>query len=261
MFNKKKVLILASIIIAMAAIFILKNNPLPKKSESQKTPQDDLNIVPEVKHELYIFKVEGFNKDSKLQWGLEGESANLVEDKINIQNLKAVYTGEEGLTFVLYADRAVYDKMTQDVELLENIVGESSDGGRFVTDYAKYFSKTEEITSSSHVTVTKENLILKGKGFVTKPRLKWVTFNEDVIVNMEPDRVITCTGPFEIDHAKNMAIFNDNVKVTDTDNETYTDKLTVYLNPETNQIERIITEGNVKIVHRGDIEKIGELSF
>ena len=261
MSKKIKTLVVTSVIIAIAVILILKNNPLPGNSESQEMTEADLNTVPEVKHELYIFKVEGFNKDSKLQWGLEGESANLVEDKINIQNLKAVYTGEENLTFVLYADRAIYDKNTQDVELLENIVGESSDGGKFFTDYAKYFSKAEEITSSSHVTVTKENLTLNGKGFVTRPRLKWITFNEDVIVNMEPDRVITCTGPFEIDQLKSIAIFNENVKITDTDNETYTDKLTVYLDQKTNQIERIVTEGNVKIVHRGDIEKIGELKF
>ena len=39
----------------------------------------------------------------------------------------------------------------------------------------------------------------------------------------------------------------------------YTDKLTVYLNPETNGVSRIVTEGNVKVVYRGDLEDMGDL--
>ena len=58
-----------------------------------------------------------------------------------------------------------------------------------------------------------------------------------------------------------MAIFNNNVKIIDKESETFADRLTVYLNPDTNKVERVVTEGNVRVVHRGDIEDMGNMEF
>jgi lipopolysaccharide export system protein LptA len=95
----------------------------------------------------------------------------------------------------------------------------------------------------------------------TKPRLKRVQFREEITVIILPDKKITCDGPFELDHEKSIAIFNKNVRIIDADSETLTDKLTVYLDPETNEVERVITEGNVEVVHTGDVRDIGRMSF
>jgi len=216
--------------------------------------------APMVRQEVYAFRVEGFGEDRKVQWGLEGESARVVGDKINIINLRGVYYGDD-MTFTIFADNAVYDKKNQDIELKTNIVGKTSDGGEFITDYAKWNARSEVITTDSRVTVRRQNITCTGRGLITKPRLKWVSFREEVEVDIAPDKKITCSGPFELNQEKNIAIFNDNVKILDGDNETFTDKLTVYLNPETNEIERVVTEGNVKVVHRGNIEDMGKVSF
>ncbi len=100
-----------------------------------------------------------------------------------------------------------------------------------------------------------------GRGLVTKPRLKWAMFQKEVEVHIAPDKKIFCSGPFEIDHEKNMAIFNNNVKIIDAESETFTDRLTVYLNPDTNEVERVVTEGNVRMVHKGDIQDMGRMEF
>ncbi len=142
-----------------------------------------------------------------------------------------------------------------------NIVGKSSDGGELVTDYAQWNSKNEEITTDSYVIVKRENIICRGRGAVAKPKLNWVQFRKDIVVDIAPDSKIVCSGPFEIDHEKNTAVFNKNVKITDKENETFADKLTVYLDPDTNEVERVVTEGNVRIVKRGDIEDMGNISF
>ncbi|OGW75088.1 MAG: LPS export ABC transporter periplasmic protein LptC, partial [Omnitrophica bacterium RBG_13_46_9] len=210
--------------------------------------------------EVYSFKVQGFNNEKKVCWGLEGKSASVVMDEINITDLKAVYYGDD-MTLTIFADRAVYDKATQDIELKDNIVGRTSDGSQLVTDYAKWNARTEEITTDSLVLIKRENITCRGKGLVTKPRLKWVTFRNDVEVDIVPDKKIVCSGPFELDHIKNIAIFNNDVKITDKDSETFTDRLTVYLDPETNKIARLVTEGNVRVVHRGKIEDMGKISF
>ncbi len=253
-----KLLIAAILAVVLTANGCSKKEPAskPKKIASSTLREGS----PMVRQEVYTFRVEGFSKDRKVQWGLEGESARVVEDKINITNLRGVYYGDDAI-FTIFADSAVYDKKTQDIELKANVVGKTSDGGELVTDYAKWNAKSEEITTDSHVIVRRQNITCRGRGLITKPRLKWVLFKEDVEVDIVPDKKIVCSGPFELDQEKNTAIFKDDVKVTDKDSETFTDKLTVYLNAETNKVERVVTEGNVKLVHTGDIEDMAKMSF
>ena len=254
---RRKTLILIILICAIQIVGCAKKE---KDAETDIAKKNTIDELMGIKQEVRSFRVEGFGKDRKLQWGLEGESANVVLDKININVLKAVYHGEEG-TFTIFADKAVYDKKTQDIELDENIKGITSDGGELFTAHARWDAEKEEITTDSYVTVKRQNIACSGKGIVTKPRLKKMQFLKEVEVTIMPDKKITCDGPFELDHNESVGIFNKNVKITDKNSETSTDKLTIYLNPDTNAIERIVTEGNVEVVHKGDVEDIGKISF
>ena len=250
---------MALAVLVMAALFGCAGEDLSKtasKASTSVSPEEAMDL----KQEVYSFRVESFGKNSKVRWGLEGARASVVLDKINISDLKVVYYGED-MTFTIFADKAVYDKNTQDIELSENIIGKTSDGGELRTSYAKWTSTTEEITTDREVTVKRENISCNGIGMVTKPRLKKVKFNESIVVVIQPDKKITCDGPFEIDHEKNIAIFRNDVHILDKDSETLTDKLTVHLDPKTNEIARVITEGNVKVVHRGDVEDLGKMTF
>lgn len=255
--KNRKILIPAAVLLVLLAFAASLRKP--EKAPGGKTqtakisPEELLNV----KQEVFSFTVEGFDKERNVEWGLEGESASVVLDKINIKNLKAVYNGDD-MDFTILADRAVFDKKSQDIELEKNIVGRTSDGSELVTDFAKWHAKSEEVTSDAHVTVTRENLICKGKGFLARPRLKQVSLTKEVDVNFSEGKRITCDGPFEIDNQKHIAIFNNNVKVADKDSDMYTDKLTVYLTPDTNEVRSVVTEGNVKVVHRGELDKIGD---
>ena len=256
--RKKKFLAATAVIVFATAVIFLRGE---KRERPILTPKRTAaKRAPGIEQEVYSFKVEGFNKDRKVEWELEGESADIILDKIKIKNLKAMYYGGD-ISVTIVADRAVYDKKTHNVELLDNIVGRTSDGGEFLTDYANWNAETEEITTDRYVVVKRENVTLRGKGLVTRPRLKWVRFETEVEVDMAPGKKILCNGPFEFDHEKNIAVFNNNVHIVEKENDTFTDRLTVYLDPETNEIMRVITEGNVRVVHRGDIEDMGKVSF
>ncbi len=247
--------------VTILAIVIAINGCSKKERVSDASgAQISQKAEPQIKQEVYAFKVEGFDEARKVQWELEGESANVVLDEINIRDLRGIYYGDDA-TFTIFADSAVYNKKTQDIELKDNIVGKTSDGGELVTDYAKWNAKNEEITTDSYVIIKRQNIVCMGRGLVTRPRLKRVTFRKEIEVDIAPDKKILCDGPFEIDHEKNVAIFNNNVKIIDKESETFADRLTVYLNPDTNKVERVVTEGNVRIVHRGDIEDMGNMEF
>ncbi|MEE9500042.1 MAG: LPS export ABC transporter periplasmic protein LptC [Candidatus Omnitrophota bacterium] len=247
--------------VTILAIVIAINGCSKKERVSDASgAQISQKAEPQIKQEVYAFKVEGFDEARKVQWELEGESANVVLDEINIRDLRGIYYGDDA-TFTIFADSAVYNKKTQDIELKDNIVGKTSDGGELVTDYAKWNAKNEEITTDSYVIIKRQNIVCMGRGLVTRPRLKRVTFRKEIEVDIAPDKKIICSGPFEIDHEKNVAIFNNNVKIIDKESETFADRLTVYLNPDTNKVERVVTEGNVRVVHRGDIEDMGNMEF
>lgn len=256
----KKAVILIAVILALVIGIkaCIKEEVIPEAITAAEGvfPSDLLGL----KQEVYSFKIEGFTKDKKDKWILEGESANVVDDKVNITNMKAVYRADD-MIFTLSSDFATYDKNTQAVVLEKNIIGRTSDGGELITDYAKWNAKTEEIKTDSYVTIKRENITCRGKGAVTKPKLKHVSLLKEIDVDIAPDRNITCDGPFTLNHEKSVAIFNNNVKIKDKDSDTFTDKLTVYLDPKTNKILRVATEGNVEIVHRGNPEEIGAISF
>ena len=257
-FLRNKKFLVAVLLMALVGIAFFSRRgkkpvPRPETQVSQK-PE------PQIKQEAYVFKIEGFDQNRKVQWKLEGKSANVTLDKIKIRDLKGVYYGSD-VTFTVFADSAVYDKKTQDIELKNNIVGKTSDNAELVTDYAKWNAEDEEITTDSYVIIKRQNIVCMGRGLVTRPRLKWAVFQKEVEVDIAPDKKILCNGPFEIDHEKNMAIFNNNVKIIDTESETFADRLTVYLDPDTNKIERVVTEGNVKVVHRGDIGDMEKMEF
>jgi len=248
---------------AVLAVFILaggcsgerKVSEAPKPEKKLSTNESD------IKQEVYSFRVEGFDKSRRSKWGIEGASATVMGDRIDISGLKAIYYGEN-TTFTIFADSAIYDKKTQDVELMENVVGRTETDSEIVTDYAKWNTRTEEIMTDSHVVVKQKNITCSGKGMLTKSRLKNVRFQKEVKVNIAPDKIITCDGPFELNQEENTAIFNKNVKIVEDGSVTLADKMTVYLNPDTNEIERVITEGNVEIVRAGDdVEKMGSISF
>ena len=209
--------------------------------------------------EMYHFKIEGVTEDGAAEWKLVGTSGDIEGEIITINELRAEYYDKE-MTFYLKADKAIYNRNTKNIELFDNIKGTVSDGGELYANYAIWNSATEEITTDSFVTVKKENMTCTGRGALTKPKLKWVRFNTDVLVDFSGDRRIACDGPFIFDQKNSVAIFNTNVKVTDADSDTFTDKMTVHLVPETNRVDRIVTEGNVKIVHR-DIDKLSSGSM
>jgi lipopolysaccharide assembly outer membrane protein LptD (OstA) len=87
---------------------------------------------------------------------------------------------------------------------------------------------------------------------------------QDKQVNKKEKIVITCDGPLDVDYEKNIAIFNNNVKVEKPDLIIYSDKMQVYFTPKqqvkasvkgpaaiSSSVNMIVASGNVRIL-RGE---------
>ncbi|MCX5703233.1 MAG: hypothetical protein NT066_01900, partial [Candidatus Omnitrophica bacterium] len=90
--------------------------------------------------------------------------------------------------------------------------------------------------------------------------------------------VITCDGPLEIDYDKNVATFNNNVKVERPDVVIYSDKMDVFFTSNKgepkaagrpleanalmgNKVDKIIARGNVKVVRGENISYSDEATY
>jgi lipopolysaccharide export system protein LptC len=116
------------------------------------------------------------------------------------------------------------------------------------------------VTTEDNVNITRGNIDAKGVGALGKTDLKQFSLNKEVTVDINEESegkikkiTITCDGPLNIDYIKQEAVFNDNVKAIDVDQELYADKMTGYFDSKTKKLNKIVCEGNVKIVKGQDI--------
>ncbi len=234
--------------------------------------------INEADQQINDFSLAGYGEKGKKSWDLSGKSADIFTDVIKLKDVIGnLYGKEEDIR--LTAERGDFNKADGKVHLEENVVITTSGGAKLTTDSLDWDRKNQLVTSPDIVNIQRENMITVALGAKGEPGLKNIVLEKDVKVNINPVNseqekekiIITCDGPLEIDYEKNIAAFNNNVKVERTDSTIYSDKMDVYFlkankddkeakdagqakeGPELmgTKIEKIIARGNVKIV-RGE---------
>ena len=64
---------------------------------------------------------------------------------------------------------------------------------------------------------------------------------------------ITCSGPLEIEYQLGTAVFNKEVVVTHPEGKLFSDKATLFFDTVAKKINKIVSEGNVKIVREDNV--------
>lgn len=234
------------------------------------------------------FSLAGYAEKGMKSWDISGKSADIFD---NIVKLKSVvgnlYGKEEDVK--LTADKGDFDKQNGSVHLEQDVVITTSSGAKLTTDSLDWDRKNQLVTTKDRVNITKENMVTTGQGIIGKPNLNLVTLEKDVRVDINPEAkegklpsekdktIITCDGPLEVDYARNIATFKDNVLVDTHDNLIYSDTMEVYFVPTKKeakaqeadkssmfmgtQIQKIISRGNVKIIHGQNISYSDEATY
>ena len=200
-----------------------------------------------VKQKVLIFSIDGKTSNGLKQWHLEGKAAEMIGSEIHLEDLDAIAYGDE-YTVKLKSEKGIYNRAKSEVELTGNVKVTSDDGTILTTDVARWSQETREITTDSIVEIRRENMYAKGKGAMANSFEKKAILLKDVTVRLEPRTEIFSDGYLEVKFNDNMAEFFENVRVSDKDGKLFSDALTVYFDPDTRKIAKVVAKGNVKLL-------------
>jgi len=209
---------------------------------------------PAVTQQFQGFHLEGYGDGGKKAWDVTGDTADVKGSTVSITNVDAnSYTGREAN---IKSKTGSINQATGDVELKKDVVITTKEGSRLQTDTLRWAKDKDLITTQDPVKVTDKNMVATGQGLTAHPSLNTAQMNKDVTVNMtsvdkktgKPEKlVITSDGPMILNQKKHKATFKENVVAIYEGRTLKADKVDVYVQPETEDLQRIVCVGNVTI--------------
>ncbi len=218
------------------------------------------------------FSLSGYGEKGKKSWDLAGKSADIFNEVVKLKEVVGNHYAEKD-NINLTADNGDFNKSSGVVHLENNVVITTSSGSKLTTDSLDWDRKQQIVSTLDKVSLQRSDMNLTGEGAKGHTALNQVALEKNVRLDIQPQDkqkgkkekiVIICDGPLEVDYEKNIAIFNNNVKVETPDLTIYSDKMQVYFIPKqegvkkgeaaagmSSSINKIIALGNVRIL-RGE---------
>ena len=223
--------------------------------------------------EMKDFSFVQYKEGGDQKWKLSGQSAEVVENKVNIEHLSALSFGQ-GTTLKLKANQGSFDKGDNLVHLRDNVVAATTDGTKLTTDYLLWDAETKNVSTDSAVNIKRPDMQISGTGAVCDMEGKTAELKEGISATFKSGEIdgdgrggyetlpytmtgqvttITCDGPLELNYKQNKAFFHGNVKVEDSRGNIIADRLDVYFNPQTRRVKCVVARGNVRIINGENI--------
>jgi len=218
------------------------------------------------------FSLSGYGEKGKKSWDLAGKSADIFNEVVKLKEVVGNHYADKD-SINLTADNGDFNKKSGVVHLEDNVVITTSSGSKLTTNSLDWDRKKQIVSTLDKINLQRSDMLLTGVGARGQTELKQVALEKDVRLDIEPQNkqkgkkekiMIICDGPLEVDYEKNIAIFNNNVKVETPDLTMYSDKMQVYFTPKqegpkkneasavmSSSINKIVAQGNVRIL-RGE---------
>ncbi|MDD5408602.1 MAG: LPS export ABC transporter periplasmic protein LptC [Candidatus Omnitrophica bacterium] len=218
------------------------------------------------------FSLSGYGEKGKKSWDLAGKSADIFNEVVKLKEVVGNHYADKD-SINLTADNGDFNKKSGVVHLEDNVVITTSSGSKLTTNSLDWDRKQQIVSTLDKINLQRSDMNLTGVGARGQTALKQVALEKDVRLDIEPQDkqkgkkekiMIICDGPLEVDYEKNIAIFNNNVKVETPDLTMYSDKMQVYFTPKqdgpkknegsavmSSSINKIVAQGNVRIL-RGE---------
>ncbi|MDD5247171.1 MAG: LPS export ABC transporter periplasmic protein LptC [Candidatus Omnitrophica bacterium] len=223
------------------------------------------------------FSLAGYGERGKKTWDLSGKTADIFDNVVKLKDLSGNLYGEKE-NVKLTAKEGDFDRANGKIHVEKDVVITTSGGAKLTTDSLDWDRVNSVVSTQDVVNIHRQNMFTRAKGARGETGLSKMNLEEEVLLEIQPQSkpgekaankiIITCDGPLEIDYAKNVAVFNNNVKVDRQDSQIYSDIMEVYFDSSgtdeaqgsdtsdeamlsNTKIDRIIAKGNVKTV-RGE---------
>ena len=201
------------------------------------------------------FNLQGYGNGGEKSWDINGETAKIEGDKVNLSNVNAnSYGGDQKVNVT--AQKGTINQTTGEMNLEKDVVITSEQGAQMMTDTLNWDRKKDLVTTKDNVIVMDKEMTMTGKGLEAKPGLKNAKIQENVAVTIAtPPKentpanklTITSDGPMTMDQAKSMAVFEDNVVAVDGDRRLKSDRMEIYFDAKNNTINQLVCTGNVEV--------------
>ena len=190
----------------LLCIALLMGNSFAMADESGPTQQ------------LEGFNLNGYTDTGKKSWEINGDKADISDDKIKVTNVNAnFYDPKQNAN--LTSKTGTIDKINGNVHLQDDVVVTADRGTTMKTDSLDWKRNQDLVETKDRVRIEDEQGTVTATGLTGHPNLKKAQLNQDVkaVVKTSKDLAksqtveITCDGPMEMDQSKMVAIFNKNV--------------------------------------------------
>ena len=246
----KRSIFIFSALVVFYVFFVQVQVVVTRKQRAQRAVEKP---SPQQVHKVYSFSFSKYTPEGQKEVEIEGDSADLLSNTVQLMNVMAKAYAEE-VPVTVTADRGEYDKKKNKVHIEQNVVATTDDGTRLVTESLDMLPSEHVIETEKSAQVKKDNIHVEGTGARADTQLKKVKFktNVTVIVQNTEDKnagptVITCDGPLVVDYEKNIAHFKDNVVAKDSRGKLTADTMDVYYNRVSRRVSKIVAVGDVAI--------------
>ena len=219
--------------------------------------------------QLEGFNLNGYTTGGKKSWEINGDKADISDDKIKITNVNANAFEKQKVN--LTSKTGVLSKTNGDVHLEDDVVITAERGTQMTTDSLDWSRNKDLVTTDDPVKITDDQGVVTGKGLTAHPTMKQASLNRDVkaVLNTAKDAApgqtatITCDGPMTMDQQKMYAVFNDNVAAVEdsTGRQMYADKMEVYFDDKQKKIKKVVCTGNVKVLQGDNVSYADQMIY
>ncbi len=223
------------------------DQPVAVEKLKEEARKDDAN------QEIWNFSLSGHDATGNKKWEIRGDTASVFSDEeINLSEVKATSYGPSG-NFILNSKKGIFDKVRNNIQLEEEVTGQSSDGIKLRSDHINYKAETGEIETDAFIEIEQKQMRTFGYGAKANPEQKRLELEKNITVVARPSTTITCRGPLAIHYKDHLAVFENEVRVIDPRGEITSDRMEVHFDKDLETIRLVVAMGNVRIVQGGNV--------
>ena len=225
--------------------------------------------------QLEGFNLNGYTPTGKKAWEVNGDKANITDEKINIDKVNAnFYDPKQNAN--LTSRTGVINKTNGDIHLQDDVVITAQRGTKMTTDSLDWSRNNDLVSTKDPVKIVDEQGTVTGTGLTGHPNLRTAQLNQDVkaIMNLKPTKTlaktapaqtvqITCDGPMQMDQTKMYAIFHDHVVAVEasTGRELHADEMKVWFDDKNKKIKKVICTGHVSVIQGTNASYADQMTY